>query len=1336
MGARINYQTDLDKKYKQELEQEDEARYLELVRARFAREGGAEGSIPTESIDPASLEKPSGYTDINAVALDAEPTRADTGGAETRGRKKGETPEEYDSYLLEDLLASPSKGVMPGFENKDSLGNLVPDNAVGGLRFTPHETSPERNALDLLKVPDDVEAREAYVEDIPKTNVGTPRNITMEADAVQALQKRSNQVKDVFDKTMQEWGYTGAIENPTVRNNLNNFLKSTPNIKAETMQEFIHGDLAGAARAYNNDSPLEASLVMTMGVIYDLAQREKTASRDMLALDEYPGEDGVHKMTHAQMRGIRAVERDAWHDQHDAEGSSMGATIARGLGMETDGNGNTMLGGIAEVIVPEALGNSAADGDAIFTTKRLLKTDNTFKDVLSLTQAGMEFVDNNLNLFNHVLKIPDKLPRVGEEGRRTQMPNKADLRLKGKIDGRSFVDRNAEKKFIKALFLMDDTAYKMQETGMDGLSLMMGADYATQTNIPNAVSDLFDGPAYKKIKQGGELGARNKSYIVIHEDGSKETMPNHSDDWKDEIALRNIMFSKQTMGQELRFDHFHGSNWRTYVDSKLNNYQAEHLARANLGFAVALPYHLNSKKEMLFLKSAIMKKTGMGPAGLEIKYEGMKLEAGQKAYDNIIKEWEARFGALVESFELYNAFGKLGNKIVDGGMTAKEAQLREKNRFKNPKDPMAMAARELVEYAAGYDGYHTINAIIEGVKLKKALDNKNSKVYATNFMVEADGIANGLSINALFSAMDEVAKRTGVTKSLIKGYLDDNNLLTDLDVYQFHAQLVFKSLVKNTGPGDASTAELAEVLEKLGILGRKGSKKPIMISSYSAGIDLVKDKVYEALMEARSNIPDFDQQLREIGWDIIGVTNILGQTYWSQIVAVLGEVKHYGQLMGNFMSNMLKQRLENPDLPDPSLILPDGNILHYGLMVPTVEGPIIEFMGRELRRTTMRLDPMAEEVSKRTGKFVGYPKAQVSVSPVTTHAMDSNHNVNVVIRSAEESPAKRYGVDGAITAQIFDGFLFPPMFMEYMNRVLNEEFIKLGDRKSNLESLVDTARDAGYDVERGIDGEMSKLVPKMMTMASNARAMMKVYKTVNQFPIMGGLETHVEITGPGADDYKRVFKQPSMAEGVLTNSERYLGNDKWFEYGEYTNQSETNEARSPVSDYTKQVRGLADDYESKAWKGPMSRLSEHEMFLRDNPAIARGTATEAVNKEYQRLLDTDRDLYPGAGMGSGAVAAAKPKTTNNTERVEKFKKDNYKFEVGDRAYHEGLDVVGSVDGIMESVNKEKQYVFKYQSQGPRGITTYTSVSLESELKGASEVSLDSKPEVAGDNYDN
>ena len=1136
--------TDLSKRYEAEIDDETRAEYAALMKQR-ANKGKLVPDIEEEVV-----EHPKGFTDINAQALEPTETREDLGGVEPRSRNKGETGEQYSDFLIKDLLeqsptedlgVGPVEPVVSTIPNIDAAGNLVAEDAVGGSRFAQDPDSPERNALEMSRVPDSVEAREDYVSGIPNTDVGKKRNIMREATTVQDLQKHAGNVKTEFDTVMQEWGYLGQIQDPTVRSKINSFLKSSKNNNPENMQEFVYGDLAGAARAHNANSPIEASLVMTMGALYDLANRERTASRDLLDLDEYPkSEEEWKKLTHAQRRGIRAVERNAWHDQYDAEGSSMGATIARGLGMATDGNSNAMLGAMAEAIVPSALGTSKdIDGDAIFTTKRVFQQDETFKDVLSLTRAGMDLVDKNMNLFNHMLKIPDKLPKVGDAGLKTTMPKSLDIRLKGKIDGNHFTDINAEKKFIKALFLMDNTAFRMQETQVDALSLMMGADYSTGANTANAVSDLFDSRSYKKIDKGGVLGKREKSYTVVNEDGSKEELANHSDEWKDTIALRNILFAKQTIGQDIRFDHFTGSNWRTYLDSKLLNYQAEHLVRANIGFAKAIPFKLNNKKHMLLLKAGIMKKTGMGPAGLEIKYEGMRPEAGQEAFDNIIKEWQAKWGALVGEFEMFNISGKMGEA---------ETQLEIKQSFANPEHPTAIAARELVEYAADYEGYYTINSIIEAIKLKNALDNKTSNHYATNFQFEVDGIANGLAINALFSAMGAVAKQTGITKDLIKGYLDDRNLLTDMDVYQFHAAQVHRLLTDNSGSGGASTAELAKLLAEVGILGRKGSKKPIMISSYSAGIELIKDKVNEALLDAKASNPEFVARLKKIGWDIDSTTKVLGDTYWDGIVSTLGEIRHYGQYVGEFMSEILKQRAENPDLPAPSLILPEGAILHFGLMVPTIEGPIIEFMGRDLRRTTMRLVPEAQEVSKRTGEFVGYAKAQVSINPVTTHAMDSFVNINSTVRFGEESPAKKYDVNGNIMGQVFDGFFTSPMFMEEMNTVLNEEFMLLGDRKSNLESLIDTAKAAGYDVNKGY---MNILTPKMMAMASNAKKKMKLYRNVNQYPATGGVETHTVQTGTDFDDYKRVFTHTSLAEGVLLEDERFLGKDDEVKYGNY-----------------------------------------------------------------------------------------------------------------------------------------------------------------------------------------
>lgn len=1067
-----------------------------------------------------------------------------------RDRLEGETDEAYFEYMNRDLLAE-AQGVDDGgvsgpvFNTQTPRLNEGVEETMTPIQTMLQDPDPEGNLSPEER--DNVNTK--AIEGIPDFSFEQVSK-KAEGKGLDVMRKLSKKVVDMFDSTFAgEMTGNSSIE---AKQRINNILKANPNVSAQHVEEVLY-KLMEASKIARGEAPIELGGTMLMAFMHDLNRRQKTASRDILELNGMPDtKEEIANLTVQQQRGVKAVESNARYSGYNeeggmaVEGSTVGRLIAQAANLQMDGNENALLGEMTAAVVPRALQAE------YFTTNKVLRPDGSYEPVVALNEEGMKFVEKNRSLFNFVLRIPDKTVRVGKDKLKIGLVTKADLRLKGQLKEKSFIDKDAEKKFAKSIQIADNTGFTIQDTGMELLSLLGGVDAATMTTTPNAVSGLLDGKKFKKIKLGGEANNRTRSYKIVHLDGSEEEVLNHSDDWKDEIFKRDIIQSKNINGDVFYYNHFLGGNWRLYVDSVTLNYQANHHVRANLGHQVQIPFNLNDKKRMTFLKAGIMRKSGLGPSDTILKYSHMSVQAGAKAYDAIVSRWSSKYGALIRQIEGFS-------------LLSPQDQNTFRMKLKDPTSAEALAAKDLLEYAGGtgkydrdssdfskenaVDGYYGLNAIVEAVKLKDSIDDPNKKVYATNFFYEADGVANGLALNSMFSGAHDIARKTGLSEDIVAGYLDDNNLLSEKDLYLTLNDEVVDFLNENNTnlPNSKSTSELAEILVDSGLLDRDLAKKPLMITSYSAGRDLVISKLDAAIRKRLEKDSILFEKLDEAGWgDIEVLVNQLGDAYWDSIERILGKVAHYASVQQRFITEMLAQRQKNPNLPDPHMVTPEGNRIHTGVMTPTVTGPTMTVNGRAVRQITNKLNPEGQGISKETGEFTGYSKAPVAWNPVVTHSMDQLIRRNVDLRSNLEwkSLFSKYKTkegtpyvdeNGGFMGQVFDGYLGSPYFMQEMDMLLNEEYMKLGDRKSNLTSLVDTARDLGYNVTNPV---MHKIVNEMVSLRNSGRAMMREkIRNGGNFPILNGVKSTVVSKGA---EYKRTFTyEPSIAEGVLSSSERF-----------------------------------------------------------------------------------------------------------------------------------------------------------------------------------------------------
>jgi len=154
---------------------------------------------------------------------------------------------------------------------------------------------------------------------------------------------------------------------------------------------------------------------------------------------------------------------------------------------------------------------------------------------------------------------------------------------------------------------------------------------------------------------------------------------------------------------------------------------------------------------------------------------------------------------------------------------------------------------------------------------------------------------------------------------------------------------------------------------------------------------------------------------------------------------------------------------------------------------------------------TNMIDPEGRKRDKATGQPVQYLAAVTGAPVKMTHHVDAYMVLNVAIRSHQENPGAAHGVVGGITMQMYDGFFGSPMYADWMDKTLNEEFLNLGYKINNVSALIDSAEAQGYDLTTK---KMKPIITRLLGFQAKGRKMLsdlpKQGITGNQFQINGG----------------------------------------------------------------------------------------------------------------------------------------------------------------------------------------------------------------------------------------
>jgi hypothetical protein len=1064
------------------------------------------GDKKTEVTPPPLQEDVKSFTDVRGRETEIQAPRGEVGEGDINPDWfDAEGNLSYSDKLIDDL--NPAKSLAPegafdveaafqatqgGVETPTSDLAIPYGTGAKASYTTPEGETYSQPIVDLLNSESSLD----YEGNIKEVSTRKTRAPTLMAEAVDTVKEWAPRQEEEVNKLIGNLNQ--GLMDPNSRAQLQRLMASNKNITAESMTEFAYSKLATADNLMRKNTGKGLAGAMQLAYMYDLNARQKAAYRAKedfnVPKDAKARERYWKALSNEQRRAMHQLENAAFFDENNPTGNNSGSLIAQAADLQTNGIENTIASEMASITVPKAF-------PELFDIREMTDVNgNTIKKPV-LTREAMSFVDDNIDLFTHVLKLPPKMPRAFKKAKADAKP---DIRMKGKLSQDIFTSEESERQVSEDLLTLDNTPNTVLATQTRMLGLLLSVD-----SMPTTLSAMFDHANYKDIAHGGVMGNRTKVLTTVDLDGNRVREAYFGDSEKDTKATINLTEALALVGKQFYFDHFLASNLRPHVESTVLNYQSDKLSRAILGFGVSISYKLNRRNDMQLLKGGIMKRTGMKDAD-GVKYEAKTLASSEEAFNNNVDVWVSEFGELVSYVKNWDHLDNNTKMRVEEDLMSEDS-------------PVATQAAALIKLGQEHDGYSTLSSVIEAVTLRQAEQNKNHAEYATNFLTEVDGLTNGMAQNAMWAGAEKQAARAGVTKHIVDS-IANGSLLEMEDMYVRHTSIVSDLLYSNSNP---KIRKMAKLFEDEGLVSRSESKGPIMIAGYSAGEALIKFGASETIKKLLAQDNNLSAKLRAIGVVPELAIKTLEDSSYLAVQRTVGSLKDYGDYQAQFMAQLIKQKQADPSLPDPSIVFPEGIRMLFGLMVPTVYGPELEGAdGNKFRAIRNELVFDAKEINKETGFEKGHIKAISAVAPKTTHYGDALMVRASARRAAKEGIADKYSTDGTpygnIFAHIFDGFLLPPMLARESDVILNDEFLNLGKRASNLKGLIDTAKAAGYDLNTS--KALRDLVSSMLHMSVVGRNFVNTIKHVNQFPIDGN-----KTSKKAAGSNTRVF-EPSIVK--------------------------------------------------------------------------------------------------------------------------------------------------------------------------------------------------------------
>jgi len=606
-----------------------------------------------------------------------------------------------------------------------------------------------------------------------------------------------------------------------------------------------------------------------------------------------------------------------------ADQNQIGKTILKNMGFgKTTLEQQEAMGAMAMDIVFKTFDANQVKKDHLFRKQpheEIVDGVKRQKIGYTLTKSGLKLAQDMKGLFDVVMPQSQRNVRYGTLlTNKTAIEKLINTRIKDTDETVPFGDTT-----IAAIHKQqaDNTPVRIHAVSQSFWASMYAqyqneitTEEMSQGQQPATVLNLLDGPNFFNTKGNGNnnkgsfqsrLGyvySTDRKGRFHHKDSphlniqgaTEETFTNNngkslenaaekmdfSDKVKDQQFINTIEFATTNLNKIFYYTYKYGKNWRLNVDQTVGNYQHNKFARALIAAGVSVNYDLKNKKDVIQIKAGIMKRFGMDMKN--------PIEAAL--------EYDAAIGSWMQLDALNNTNPKA---YYDG----------------------------VLKIAGSEEGFASVAAILEGIKLKKHMDKGTNPSYSSDFFTEIDGKTNGLAHNSAqsgdeitgsralifsdddyatwnkyYDEFEKIQNNPDDIRALEKKYdLEPGTFTAFLDAYnKVNISLVkrFKNIkagvdddgalvtfpgMLNDGAGERFKIIMKEAqdnggLEKFSLaldmfgesnFGRAFTKKPVMIFAYGAGdarhLEEVRSYI-DGIM--RDNGATFQQQLTEAGIDI------------------------------------------------------------------------------------------------------------------------------------------------------------------------------------------------------------------------------------------------------------------------------------------------------------------------------------------------------------------------------------------------------------------------------------------------------------------------------------
>ena len=666
-----------------------------------------------------------------------------------------------------------------------------------------------------------------------------------------------------------------------------------------------------------------------------------------------------------------------------------GRMVNEAMGLEADNETNAIMGAIARKVVGDTLGVKALGDGALFAeTRRAVaeKGDVAYTkeyNAQDITGRGLEAYYQLEPIIEKILPAAHKEPRLFPKSTQAELskPRKATSDRASKDPTKGYGNFDAMNEFI------DEQENTPASFNMDVSDPLSSGAFINKYRSERIMGDMFkyEYDAEGNFKEFDGVDPKTGQDLSYIPNKTRKSSIEKELDYLNRIGTTPVFF-----------DYFPGGNNRVYVDATVGNWQSQKLPRAILQSAGKITYDLRKTEVRDDLKAGIMKK--LGKIG-NVHFDKRQVDVGAKAFDVYAPQWSH----LME---------QEANGNVD-------------------------AAHKIMQFAKDGEGLAGIDAILEAVKLHRALQALNTSglgvrpgtqsnitgsVYTTKFLTEVDGVANGVGHSAMQGG-SQVGKINRATNIYT---VDDLRRLANGEIFEDTYEITataMTAMLENHPDGN-----LGRLILNSGIVDRQMGKKPMMTFGYGAGKDTIKAGVETAVDEWFRHDPEALKKITDNSDATLEeIQELIGSTAWESVSLEFASIK----IVNDTMRDLVNAAAKSSILPD--LIIPTHGGHNVVLGMKETEIDTEAYDGKRPRVEYKDGSPKGISVEararKRTTDAYGYGdggklKAASQAGVLGIHALDA---INLMKTWKEMSQrARKKNARGFANAfQVFDGILMP-----------------------------------------------------------------------------------------------------------------------------------------------------------------------------------------------------------------------------------------------------------------------------------------------------------------------